>query len=248
VKFSLSSPFGHHHHHSSSSNAAQNMPATNTATAAHSKRNALQRIFTKNKNPSSTGGGNSQAVTSSSSSNDPFASLNPFHKSSSNASLSVPGDSAVAAANSSNIDSILEKYSHRPSITPAQSDTAVLIGEFILKKFYFTIKMIFQLDINCKDISSDIPSVEVPAGGQSNRGSSTSQHQFANAATLAGSAALHKNLSSVSLQQQKASLLYYDPENLDQSKLFLDAKKKLRLVFSWSDYCIYNFVSSYRHK
>lgn len=50
---------------------------------------------------------------------------------------------------------------------------------------------------------------------------------------------LAKNLSSASLQQQKSNLLYYDPENLEQSKLFLDAKKKLRLVFSWSDYCIY---------
>lgn len=54
---------------------------------------------------------------------------------------------------------------------------------------------------------------------------------------------LPKNSSSNSLtqselQQQQQNQLGYD----EHSKAFLDAKKKLRIVLSWSDNCTYNFM------
>lgn len=45
--------------------------------------------------------------------------------------------------------------------------------------------------------------------------------------------------SATALLQTQIS---YDPNNLEQSKAFLDAKKKLRIVLSWSDNCTYNFM------
>ncbi len=62
-----------------------------------------------------------------------------------------------------------------------------------------------------------------------------------------------KNSSSNSLQPQPPSRnnsnsLFYDPKNLEQSKAFLDAKKKLRIVLSWSDCCTYNFMPLSHYK
>jgi hypothetical protein len=59
---------------------------------------------------------------------------------------------------------------------------------------------------------------------------------------------LTKNEPSNQLQMNvENSLLYYDPNNLEQSKPFLDSKKKLRMVLSWPDGCTYNFSSTTHH-
>lgn len=50
---------------------------------------------------------------------------------------------------------------------------------------------------------------------------------------------LPKNVSENSLQNQNILL---DPISLEQSKSFLDAKKKLRLVLSWPDCMSYNYA------
>lgn len=55
-------------------------------------------------------------------------------------------------------------------------------------------------------------------------------------------ASLPKNTSSNSLAPSDIAQIVYDPNNLEQSKAFLDAKKKLRIVLSWSDNCTYNFM------
>ena len=60
-----------------------------------------------------------------------------------------------------------------------------------------------------------------------------------------------KNSSSNSLQpssRNNSNSLFYDPKNLEQSKAFLDAKKKLRIVLSWSDCCTYNFMPLSHYK
>jgi len=47
-----------------------------------------------------------------------------------------------------------------------------------------------------------------------------------------------KNLSSNSIQQQQPEpneIIKFDPNNPEQSKLFIDAKKKMRNILSWSD-------------
>jgi hypothetical protein len=48
-----------------------------------------------------------------------------------------------------------------------------------------------------------------------------------------------KNLSSNSIQQQQQpepnEIIIFDPNNPEQSKLFIDAKKKMRNILSWSD-------------
>jgi len=60
---------------------------------------------------------------------------------------------------------------------------------------------------------------------------------------------LTKNDSSNQLQMNvENSLLYFDPNNLEQSKPFLDSKKKLRMVLSWPDGCIYNFTPTSQNK
>ena len=60
---------------------------------------------------------------------------------------------------------------------------------------------------------------------------------------------LTKNDSSNQLPvNTENSLLYYDPKNLEQSKPFLDAKKKLRMVLSWPDGCTYNFTPTAHNK
>lgn len=53
---------------------------------------------------------------------------------------------------------------------------------------------------------------------------------------------LPKNTSSNSLPTVQSDQILYDPNNLENSKAFLDAKKKLRIVLSWSDNCTYNFM------
>ena len=49
--------------------------------------------------------------------------------------------------------------------------------------------------------------------------------------------------------ERPAHLATFDAKNLEQSKAFIDAKKKLRIVLSWSDCCTYNFMplSHYRN-
>ena len=60
---------------------------------------------------------------------------------------------------------------------------------------------------------------------------------------------LSKNDSANQLQMNvENSLLYYDPNNLEQYKPFLDSKKKLRMVLSWPDGCAYNFTPTSHNK
>lgn len=61
---------------------------------------------------------------------------------------------------------------------------------------------------------------------------------------------LPKNMSSNSLATSETHVppLVYDGTNLEQSKAFLDAKKKLRIVLSWSDNCTYNFMPTMQFK
>jgi hypothetical protein len=133
------------------------------------------------------------------------------------------------ATNNNNIDNILKKYSNtnstanKPTLNPQSS-----VNEGVL--------------IDLIDLG-DLSPQNHENSNNNNKNSSTLTPGLA-----APSAQMTKNLSSVSLQQQKNNILFYNPENLEASKLFLDAKKKLRLVFSWSDYCIYNFISPNNHK
>lgn len=55
---------------------------------------------------------------------------------------------------------------------------------------------------------------------------------------------LTKNFSTNSLQQQQQQTQpnFFDSTNLEQSRAFLDAKKKLRIVLSWPDCLTYNFL------
>lgn len=50
---------------------------------------------------------------------------------------------------------------------------------------------------------------------------------------------LPKNMSDNNLQNQNINL---EPISVEQSKSFLDAKKKLRLVLSWPDCILYNYA------
>lgn len=56
---------------------------------------------------------------------------------------------------------------------------------------------------------------------------------------LTAAESLSKNISDNSLQSQSILL---EPISLEQSKAFLDAKKKLRLVLSWPDSMSYNYA------
>jgi hypothetical protein len=162
--------------------------------------------------------------------NDPFASLNPF---------SSTSNSTIATSNSNNqlLDSNL--VNNTTNTVQNQSDNI----ENILKKY-----------ANKTQLSSS--SLNNQQSGVNTDNSTDLDTQFKtieSSSNINQDTLIPKNSSSNSLQPQPPSRnnsnsLFYDPKNLEQSKAFLDAKKKLRIVLSWSDCCTYNFMPLSHYK
>lgn len=210
----------------SSSSASQSTTNLNQPSSSHSNKGGLSSIFSRNSGSvkfslTSTlhDGHKKTSKLNAIFNNISNKAINktPTNNSSINKQTSDPSSASTvqtqASNQSDNIESILRKYANKNTTTPNNQPQASISTTPAQ---------------SC--VEGKLIDLSVENSASSNK---SSGNNFA-------PTFLPKNASSNSLQsnnQNENSMLYFDPNNLEQSKPFLDAKKKLRIVLGWSDGC-----------